>query len=393
MEGLERLNRWEAFYRGKRVLVTGHTGFKGAWLSFWLTELGARVSGFAQAPGEPSLFSDLGLESLLDAHLIGDVRDFAAVRNALRQTQPEIVFHLAAQPLVRHSYVEPRATFETNVLGVVNLLEAVRLDGGPRVIQVITSDKCYRNDGTGEAFQETDALGGADPYSASKACAEIAVVAYRESFFREGTSVATARAGNVIGGGDWAEERIIPDCVRAFQAGRPVRLRNPLATRPWQFVLDPLAGYLMLAQRQWHEPTAFSEAWNFGPDAGACLSVHDLVSLAADAWGGGAYFEVAEPSGTGRPRNAQASFHEAPVLTLDAGKANARLGWHTKYGVQEAMTETIRWYRARHRQVSRFNALEYCRRQLWEYPGLTAAPELAAATTSRSIRCKYTKPG
>ena len=371
MENLVNPTRLSAFYAGKPIVVTGHTGFKGAWLSFWLAELGARVSGFALPPTDPSLFGDLKLERRLETHQIGDVRDSTSFRDFVKKTRPDIVFHLAAQPLVRHSYVEPRLTFETNVMGVVNLLDAVRLDGGPRVVQVITTDKCYENAGRGVAFRESDPLGGADPYSGSKACAELVVAAYRQSFFRDGISVASARAGNVIGGGDWSPDRIIPDCVRAFERNERATIRSPQATRPWQFVLEPVAGYLALAARQWHEPERFAEAWNFGPFPDAHVSVRALVGMACREWG------IDEARGLKLPDGETASsgtvFHEASFLMLDVCKAVVQLGWKPVYDVRRAVAETIGWYRQRWQDGQAFDAEQLCRQQLQSYQQAAAA--------------------
>jgi CDP-glucose 4,6-dehydratase len=356
-----------SFYSGKRVLVTGHTGFKGSWLALWLAEMGAEVHGYALPPADPSLFRELGLERRLAGHHLGDVREFEQLRTAIVRTKPEIIFHLAAQPLVRQSYREPRLTFETNVMGVVNLLDAVRLDGGPRVVQVITTDKCYENSGRGLAFREDDPLGGSDPYSGSKACAELAVAAYRPSFFADGPSLATVRAGNVIGGGDWAEDRIIPDCIRAFQTNQPVAVRNPQATRPWQHVLEPLAGYLALAERQWHDRQRYNGAWNFGPFPDAHLSVQRLVDLAREIWGDGASHVHGSPADTGR-----ATFHEAPTLMLDVSKAVTQLGWHPVFNVRRAVTETVRWYRQRWQAGPRVDAEQICREQIQLYQKVAA---------------------
>lgn len=372
VENLVNAPRLTAFFARKRVVVTGHTGFKGAWLSLWLADLGASVSGFALPATEPSLFADLRLERRLAAHEIGDVCDFPTMRAFLTRVQPEIVFHLAAQPLVRHSYVEPRRTFEANLMGVVNLLEAVRVDGGPRVVQIITTDKCYENNGSGRAFCERDPLGGADPYSASKACAELAAAAYRQSFFRDGVSLATVRAGNVIGGGDWAADRLIPDCVRAFQAGKAVTIRNQHATRPWQFVLEPLAGYLTLAERQWRDSKAFAEAWNFGPIPEGTMEVSRVAQLAGENWGVGARVETSDA--------AASAFHEAPTLTLDVAKAVAHLGWKPVYGVAAAVAATIDWYRKRWSAGTGFSADRLCRAQIFEYQRHAARSGAAWAT-------------
>lgn len=342
---------------GRAVLVTGHTGFKGAWLSLWLKELGARVAGFALAPNtKPSLFTQLGLETLIDSR-IGDVRDAALLEKTMREVRPEIVFHLAAQPIVRRSYASPAETFSTNVLGTVNLLDAVRRTDSVRVCQVITTDKCYENLETERAYREDDRLGGRDPYSASKACAELVVSSYRDSFFPAGAaSVSSVRAGNVIGGGDWAEDRLVPDCVRALAAGRAAVVRNPRSVRPWQFVLEPLSGYLRLASLQLAQGARYSEAWNFGPEPGDSRTAAQVADLVVRAWGSGRW---------DGPEAETAAPHEAGQLRLDSGKARERLGWRPACGVEEGLARTVAWYRAA--QEPGFDALSFSRRQIAEY--------------------------
>lgn len=327
-------------FRGRSVFITGHTGFKGSWLSEWLLRLGADPAGFAlEPPTDPSLFDELGLAARM-RHTIGDVRDLPMLRTALQAADPEVVFHLAAQPLVRLSYDEPVETYETNVMGTVNLLEAVRSCPSVRVVVIITSDKCYENRETGQAYREDDCLGGYDPYSSSKGCAEIVSAAYRRSFFGPASpvSVASARAGNVIGGGDWALDRIVPDCVRALQAGEPIIVRNPDAVRPWQHVLEPLSGYLHLAARMLDGTHELDGAWNFGPEEQGTVPVRQVADAIVAAWGSGSW---ETPPQVGAP-------HEAKLLALDITKAKTTLGWKPLYPVERTLAVTSAWYAARH---------------------------------------------
>ncbi len=328
-------------YAGRRVLVTGHTGFKGSWLTLWLQALGARVFGLAlPAATAPSHHTLLGTR--IDAALI-DLRDAAAVADAVRRFEPEVVFHLAAQPLVRRSYLEPAATFDINVMGLVNVLEAVRAAPSVRVVVNATSDKCYANRQTRIGYREGDALGGHDPYSASKACAEMVSASYRASFLAEGeggqrgVALATARAGNVIGGGDWSEDRLLPDLVRAATAGRVTALRNPDATRPWQHVLEPLAGYLLLGQRLLADPAACAQAWNFGPDSDGHATVGEVVRAFATHWPSVRHETDAAP----QP-------HEAALLHLDCAQAREQLQWRPVWSRATTIARTARWYRAHH---------------------------------------------
>lgn len=350
-------------YRGRRVLVTGHTGFKGCWLALWLAELGAKVHGFSLAPTtEPNLFREANVESALASHTIGDVRDVNTIQATVQKIQPEIVLHLAAQAIVRRSYHEPRETWETNVLGTINLLEAIRVTPSVRVCQVITSDKCYENPGQVCAFRETDAMGGHDPYSSSKGAAEIAVAAWRRSFFSadSAASIASARAGNVIGGGDWAEDRLIPDCVRALSKGEAIPVRNPHAVRPWQHVLEPLAGYLTLASAQWRDPVGFADGFNFGPLPSGNLNVGRVADVAVKNWGGGRW----QHTGDGASHN---QLHEARFLKLDITKATSLLEWKPVFPAEEAVAETIAWYRQRHEQGAKFDARTACLKQIQAY--------------------------
>ena len=336
-------------FAGRRVLVTGHTGFKGSWVSAWLLGLGAEVGGYALAPPtEPSLFATLGLRDRV-VHIEADVRDGAALRAAVAQFSPEIVFHLAAQPLVRRSYAEPHYTYETNILGTVNLFEAVRATPSVKVVVHVTSDKCYENREEDYAYRESDAMGGFDPYSSSKGCAELVTAAYRRSFFAPEARVrlASARAGNVIGGGDWAPDRIVPDCVRALSAGEAVLVRHPDAVRPWQHVLEPLAGYLWLAARLWPDGAAYEGPWNFGPESRGATTVRSVVDAFIAAWGGGEW-RTAGAAGADAATAADAAAqprHEAHLLQLDITKARERLGWRPVWEVERAVAATARWYR------------------------------------------------
>ena len=327
-----------AFWRDKRVWVTGHTGFKGAWLSLWLQMLGARASGYALAPPtSPSLF-ELARVAQGMTSIAGDIRDPACLRRALDAAQPQIIFHLAAQSLVRRSYHDPVETFATNVAGTVNVLEAIRHAPGVKAVVVVTSDKCYQNRGAAIAYREDDALGGYDPYSSSKACAEIVTASYRQSYWQEPSSpaLASVRAGNVIGGGDWAEDRLVPDAIAAFAQGKPVRIRNPAALRPWQHVLEPLSGYLSLAERLWDGPAELRGAWNFGAEQDDAKPVSWVVEHLARAWGDGARWE---PDSGKHP-------HEAGQLMLDCSKAKHCLGWRPRLALDEALAWVVEWHRA-----------------------------------------------
>jgi CDP-glucose 4,6-dehydratase len=325
------------FWSGRRVLVTGHTGFKGGWLTLWLQHLGAKVHGLALAPpSDPSFFDSIRWPMPLVDNRV-DIRDSNAVRRTLAAAEPSVVFHLAAQPLVRESYVDPEGTFATNVMGTVHLLEAARTCPSVQAVINVTSDKCYDNDESGTEYTESDRLGGADPYSCSKACAELVSTSYRRSFLTSDSSpgLASARAGNVYGGGDWAVDRIVPDCIRAFASGEPVVLRRPEATRPWQHVLDALRGYLLLAEQLTERPTVFSSPFNFGPPSGVSASVGDLVAGLAERWGGNASWQVA---GGKHP-------HEATTLRLDSDKAARTLNWQPLIPLSEGLDLTVDWYR------------------------------------------------
>ncbi|MDR2259622.1 MAG: CDP-glucose 4,6-dehydratase [Azoarcus sp.] len=333
------------FWRGKRVLLTGHTGFKGGWLSLVLAHLGAEVTGFAlPPPTNPSLFALARLDRETRS-IIADLRDAGAIDRAVREARPEIVLHLAAQSLVRQSYADPAGTYATNVMGLVNLLEAARRGDSIRAILIVTSDKCYENRDWPWGYRENDALGGHDPYSSSKACAELAAAAWRASFFCAPESrafIATARAGNVIGGGDWAQDRLIPDILRAIEAGEPVRLRRPEAIRPWQHVLDPLHGYLLLAEKLCREGGAYAEAWNFGPADDGTKPVKWLAERLAQQ------LSTQRQKPREIPLEIDARLHprEAHCLKLDSAKARARLGWQPRWSLETALEYTAAWYRA-----------------------------------------------
>ncbi|MCA1825602.1 MAG: CDP-glucose 4,6-dehydratase [Myxococcales bacterium] len=324
-------------YRGKRVLLTGHTGFKGGWLALWLRELGANVTGFALPPDtSPSLFEAAHVGDAVQ-HVEGDLRELEAVRRALRACEPDYVFHLAAQPLVRRSYQEPLLTIETNVLGTAHVLEALRLEKRPCSAVIVTSDKCYENRETEHAYREEDPLGGHDVYSMSKGCAELVTASYRRSFLDDlGIAVASARAGNVIGGGDWCADRLVPDAVKALADRRPIPVRNPKSVRPWQHVLEPLSGYLALGARIENEPP-LRTAFNFGPDSAD--SVQTVIELLIDRWGEGMWENRHDPRAP----------HEAALLMLSTGRAHARLGWRPRWSLQEAVRRTADWYKGYYR--------------------------------------------
>jgi CDP-glucose 4,6-dehydratase len=325
-------------WAGRRVLVTGHTGFKGSWLALWLHSLGARVTGFAlPPPTSPSLFEATRIGGLID-HVEGDVRDLSAVRATVERVRPDVVFHLAAQPLVRLSYREPVETYATNVMGTVNLLEAIRQVGGVKAAICVTSDKCYENREWSWAYRESDPMGGHDPYSSSKGCAELVVSAWRRSFFESnGPALASVRAGNVIGGGDWAEDRLVPDLVRAFEASVAPPVRSPDSVRPWQHVLEALGGYLMLAERLLAGERRLAEGWNFGPSDEDARPVRWIVERMRTAWGKAA----APPEADRGPRP-----HEAGLLRLDSSRARAELGWRPVLELGEAIGWIVEWHKA-----------------------------------------------
>jgi CDP-glucose 4,6-dehydratase len=352
-------------FRGKRVLVTGHTGFKGSWLCLWLAELDATVTGYALVPPTtPSNFDASKVETCVARHVIGDVRDADRIAKVVCEVDPDVIFHLAAQPLVRESYRDPVTTVSTNVMGTVNVLEAVRARQKPCVVVVITSDKCYENREWFYGYRETDPMGGHDPYSMSKGAVELLVASWRRSFFapmaldRHGISVATVRAGNVIGGGDWQQDRILVDCIRFLESGRTIEVRNPAATRPWQHVLEPLGGYLVLASRMLKAPASdgvlLADAWNFGPEPSNCWPVARLVEEVIRCWGAGAWRDTSD----------LAAPYEAGFLALCCDKATRVLGWRPVWDVQRAVAETVAWHRA---FAAGANVATVCRQQIAGY--------------------------
>ena len=331
------------FWRGKRVFLTGHTGFKGSWLSLWLQSLGAELTGYSlDPPTKPSLFEDAHVANRM-CSIIGDVRDLACLQDAMQVAKPNIVIHMAAQPLVRYSYKGPVETYATNVMGTVHLLEAVRHTPSVRAVVNITTDKCYENREWAWGYRENEPMGGHDPYSSSKGCAELVTAAYRSSFFnsnafaQHGVAVATVRAGNVIGGGDWAQDRLIPDIITSFEQGKLVAIRNPHATRPWQHVLEPLRGYLTLAERLFEDGPNFAEGWNFGPNDDDAKPVIWIVEQLAKMWGNDAQWQI----------DISAHPHEANYLKLDISKARSRLNWDPALQLNDSLKLIIDWSKQR----------------------------------------------
>jgi CDP-glucose 4,6-dehydratase len=327
-----------SFWQGRRIFITGHTGFKGSWLSLWLQSVGADVTGYALRPvTTPALFDVAQIHSGMHS-VIGDIRDAAALTSAVRAAAPEVVFHMAAQPLVRYSYAQPVETYSTNVMGTVHLLEAVRACESVRAVVNVTSDKCYENREWVWGYRENEPMGGYDPYSNSKGCAELVTAAYRNSYFgaQSGVSLASARAGNVIGGGDWAADRLIPDILRSIEQRVAVRIRNPGAIRPWQHVLEPLSGYLTLAEHLLTDGPAFAEGWNFGPEDADAKPVEWIVDRLTALWGAGASWQLDRDS----------HVHEATYLKLDCSKAAARLGWRPRWHLPHALEQIVAWQRA-----------------------------------------------
>ncbi|MDD2582487.1 MAG: CDP-glucose 4,6-dehydratase [Desulfuromonadaceae bacterium] len=323
----------KSFFLGKKVFITGHTGFKGSWLCLWLSSMGARITGYAlDPPTTPSLFSLARVAELVDSR-IADVRDAECLARTMAEAQPEIVIHMAAQPLVRDSYKIPVETYATNVMGTVHLLEAVRGCPSVKAVVNVTTDKCYENREWVWGYRENEPMGGFDPYSNSKGCSELVTAAYRNSYFQRSVALASARAGNVIGGGDWATDRLIPDCINALLASEPVRIRNPHAIRPWQHVLEPLSGYLLLAQKLHESGTEYAEGWNFGPTDNDAKPVEWIVNRMCNLWGNGARYEI----------DAGDHPHEANYLKLDCSKARTRLGWQPRWNLEKALDNIMEW--------------------------------------------------
>ena len=332
-----------SFWAGKHIFLTGHTGFKGSWLSLWLQSLGAEVTGYAlEPPTSPSLFEIANVGKGMHS-VIGDIRDLDSLKKTMKEANPDILIHMAAQPLVRYSYINPVETYATNIMGTVHVLEAARENKNIKAILNVTSDKCYDNKEVNRGYKEHEPMGGFDPYSNSKGCAELVTSAYRNSFFNiakyeeHGVALATARAGNVIGGGDWAEDRLIPDFMRAIQAKQKVSIRNPHAIRPWQHVLEPLYGYMMLCQILYEEGSHFSESFNFGPDEKDAKNVEWIAGHLVKTWGEGAAYEIASNA---------SSLHEAHFLKLDCTKAHQKLGWQPKWNINIALDKICEWNKA-----------------------------------------------
>ena len=356
-------NTYNNIYNGKRVLVTGHTGFKGGWLSLWLKELGAKVIGYSlDPPTQPSFFEAIDLKNKL-IHIIGDVRDENHLLSVFEKYQPEFIFHLAAQSLVRFSYKEPQLTYETNVMGTVNVLEAIRKSKSVRAAVIITSDKCYENKEWIYGYRENDSVGGYDPYSSSKGCAELVVSAYRNSFFNPKDSgkihniaLSSVRAGNVIGGGDWGGDRLISDCVKTLSQNKIINIRNPQATRPWQYVLEPLNGYLLLGSKMYKDGVKYSSAWNFGPNGNDIITVEEIVKSVIKNWGKGEYkVDISRQP------------HEAGFLKLETSKARIFLGWKPVYEIYETIKRTINWYKYFYNGIEKEKLYKITVKEIWDY--------------------------
>lgn len=344
----------EQFWQGKRVFLTGHTGFKGSWLSLWLQQMGAELKGFALAPPTtPALFEEANVRDGMESQL-GDIRDQAALQESMMCFNPDIVIHMAAQPLVRHSYREPVETYATNVMGTVHLLEAARKCSNLLAIVNVTTDKCYENHEWLWGYRENEPMGGYDPYSSSKGCAELITSAYRRSFFQDGqVGLASARAGNVIGGGDWAEDRLIPDILRAFEKSAPVIIRNPKSTRPWQHVLEPLSGYLVLAEKLYNQPAQFAEGWNFGPNEIDAQPVNWILNKMCGLWDGATW-----------KLDGGNHLHEAGYLKLDISKARARLAWTPTWTLQHTLERIVTWHQS---WLSDSDMRTYCQKEIQDF--------------------------
>lgn len=347
------------FYQGKKVLVTGHTGFKGSWLCIWLIEMGADVIGLSLDPlTDKDNFVLAGLSSKM-VDIRGDIRDKNLVDSVMNKYQPEIVFHLAAQPLVRLSYEQPIETYEVNVMGTIHVMEAIRKSETTRIGIMVTTDKCYENKEQIWGYRENEPMGGHDPYSSSKGAAELAISSWRRSYFNpikyseHNKAIASVRAGNVIGGGDWAKDRIVPDCIRALEAGKAIEIRSPKAVRPWQHVLEPLSGYLLLAQKMWNEPTKYCEGWNFGPKSDSVATVWEVASQMINCYGKGSLLDKSNPE----------QLHEANLLMLDISKAKMELDWEPCLTLEESLILTTNWYK----NYKNENVYDMCASQIREY--------------------------
>jgi CDP-glucose 4,6-dehydratase len=358
MENMGRLNGKvnTSFWKGKKVFVTGHTGFKGSWLSLWLQDMGAIVKGYALEPNTtPNLFTEAKVGQNMDSE-IGDITDLKRITDSMIAFNPEVLIHMAAQPLVRLSYQEPVLTYATNVMGTVNVLEAARKCTNLKAIVSVTTDKCYENKEWAWGYRENEPMGGHDPYSSSKGCAELVTAAYRKSFFNENNSafLASARAGNVIGGGDWSDDRLIPDILKAFEKNEPVIVRNPMATRPWQHVLEPLSGYLVLAQHLYEDGSTYAEGWNFGPKDEDCKPVSWILDKMVTKWGKGASWELDKNNNP----------HEAGYLKLDCSKAAMQLNWRPKWNLEDTLESIIIWHQ---NYISGKNIQEQCLLEIAKY--------------------------
>jgi len=357
---MEINNLFDGVFKNRRVLITGHTGFKGSWLSILLSKAGAKVYGYALKPHtNPSLFVEAGVSNIVESY-IGDIRDYNNLLSVFQKVKPEIVFHMAAQAIVLESYRNPSETFSVNIIGTVNLLETIRKISGVKAVVVVTSDKCYENREMDHGYKEEEAMGGYDPYSGSKGCAELVTSSYRNSFFNtsnyseHGVAIATARAGNVIGGGDWSRDRLIPDFIRSITSGQTLKIRNPNAVRPWQYVLEPLTGYLILARKLFTEGPGFSQAWNFGPADEDAKNVEWITRTICEMWGDNAAYNVEITN----------EMHEAGYLKLDCSKAKEKLNWSPRWNIYKALEATVGWNKEWLRSG---DARKICMQQINEY--------------------------